>query len=139
MTDLTRLKELTEELAREVKNNICAGPLFKLLTQYFEEFETLVCIIRADKYVLYMNKATQDKIRSLGVNPSIYINAPCIGNLENNCPLKGNCPIDECKEQKKVVVRSNVKSPISNNIYDLVCLPLRYNGVSAVIEMWVEK
>ena len=77
MTDLTRLKALTEELALEVKNNIKAGPLFSLLTQYFDDFDTIICIMRIDKYVLYMNKAAIDRISSLGVDPQIYINAPC--------------------------------------------------------------
>ena len=139
MADLTYLKKLTKELNNEIRNNIESGPVFGMLKSYFDDFETLIVIIRvSDKKVLYMNKATCNKIISIGENPKHFINSPCIGLSMKNCPLKDACPIEECGKTKKVILRTNVKSPLSENRYHVVCLPLRYNGVSAVIEMWVD-
>ena len=137
MADLTNLKKLTHELSEEIKGNIHAGPLFGLLTSYFDTIDTYVTIIRNDKTVLYLNKAVRERIEELGLDPDDYIDGICIGS-KGKCGLVNNCPLEECIETKKIVVRHDVKSPITDIRYTVVCMPLIYNGVSAVVEMWTE-
>jgi len=137
MVDLNKLKELTYELAEEIQGNLHAGPLFGLLMSYFDTVNTYVSIIRNDKTVLYLNKAARERIEELGLDPDDYIDEVCVG-LRDQCGLVNNCPLEECIETKKIVVRHNIKSPITDIRYTVVCMPLVYNGVSAVVEMWTE-
>jgi len=137
MTDLTNLKLLTQELAEEIKGNFHAGPLFGLLSSYFDTIDTNIAMVRSDKVVLFLNKTTRKRLKELNIDPDKFINSPCIPSV-NNCGLSSNCPLEECVKKKKVITRIDVTSPCSDKHYTVVCLPLKYNGVSAVIEMWTE-
>ena len=137
MVDLSNLKKLTNELAEEIHGNIHAGPLFGLLTEYYDTIDTYVAVIKNDKTVLYLNKAARKRMEELGLNPDDYINEVCAG-LKEQCGLVNNCPLEECVKTKKIVVRHDAKSPVTDIRYTVVCMPLLYNGVSGVIEMWTE-
>ncbi len=139
MVDLSRLKQLEEELRLEVEGKLSNGPLLDILFTYFNTFDTYIVITDKKRNILFLNESIKDRISDLGHDPEKFIRAPCIGILTGECPLKDNCPVVKCMETKKVVVKKNTKSPMSDKIYDLVCMPLKYNGVSSVVEMWTEE
>jgi len=137
MTDLTKLKQLEEELRQEIEGNLKEGPLFGMLVSYFDKFGTYIAILKSDRTLIYLNKSARDRIKLCGTNPDDLINKPCMA-IGGECELSENCSLKECVNTKKVVSKVNVKGFLSDKRYNLVCLPLIYNGVSAVIEMWTE-
>lgn len=137
MTDLTKLKMLTEELAKEMSGENSNGQIFELLKQYFDGLESFVSILDKDGNVLYLNKCLSKRLRELGhQDANCYINKPVI-EIDPKKMIHQKT-VMKCIKTKKVTIQKGLKSKYSEKIYDLVCMPLKYDGVSGVIEIWEE-
>jgi len=137
MADLTKLKMLTEELEREMHGDSTNGHIFSLLMEYFDGIESFVSIIDRDGTVLYLNKYLRDRLKELGhQDANEYINKKVI-EIDPKRTIHQKT-VMKCIDTKKITVQRDVKSKYSNKIYDLICMPLKYNGVSGVIEIWEE-
>lgn len=135
--DLTFQRMLTEELAREV--SVDGGPYLRAIMGCLDRIETNVALIRSDKYVLFINNYAKEQIKKIGADPSEFEKSPCQFN-DFACNMMGNCPMEECIKKRGVIIRHNINSPIesSNNVYDLVCIPISHNGDLFAIELWVD-
>jgi len=137
MADLDYLKKLTEELAKEVDGNLYGGPLFGLMCDYFNTINSYISIVKSDGKILFLNNALIKRMKDLGYSDiKKYIGKTCV-EIDSSKSFHLDA-IKECAETAKVVVRRDIISKYSNETYDLVCLPLKYNGVLAIVEMWTK-
>ena len=137
MVDLTTLKQLTEEL-KKLENDVYNSPLFTMLTYYFNTINTRIIIFDNQKRGLFINKYGLDKFKEMGFDGTQLIGKKCPPNF---CPLYGDkCPNGQCIKTKKVVTRCDVDCPLPNSKerHHVTCIPLKYNGVSGVVEIWTE-
>jgi len=127
---------MMEQLALELKKTPEGGPLFHSFAKYFDTLDTCVAIVNTDKLVLFLNQSIRERFKEINQDSDKFIMAPCAG-IQGNCGLIHDCPLEESIKYNKIVTRCNVKSPLSDYMYNVTCMPLKYNGVSSVIEMWV--
>ena len=137
--DIIYLKQLTEELKEEVGNHK-GGPTVAYMASLLDKLNTASIMFAKDGYVLHINKYLKDRIiRLTDVSKEELLNYDknyCRAGL---CPFVGEtCPMRECAEKNKVVMKYNVKGTLTGTLYNLVCVPLRYNGSYAVVEFWIE-
>ena len=88
--------------------------------------------------IKFINIYGLKKFKELNIDGNQFLNKKCPEGL---CSLYGQkCPFHQCKKTKKVVTRCDVDCPFpdSNERHHITCIPLKYNGVSAVIEIWTE-
>ena len=138
MYDSTKLKILTDELRRELEGNLYGSPIFGMLQNYFNTIDTRIVIFDKNKKGLFINDYGLRKFEEMGFDGKKLIGMICPPNF---CPLYGEeCLHDKCLKTKKIITKCNVNCPLpgSNAKHHVTCLPLKNNGVSAVIEIWTE-
>ena len=134
---IKRLDNLFDQLAKEIKENPKGGPVFSMFRKYLNTLDSCVAIVTKDKELIFINQRIRERLIELGVDPDSMIYSPCLG-VQKGCGLINNCPLEQAIETNKIITRCNVDSPISDKKYHVTCMPLKHNGTSAVIEMWIE-
>jgi hypothetical protein len=140
MVDLTKLEKLTNELEEDIKGIYNSGLLYDFFRKYFDSIKNNIAIIRTiDKRVLFVNKYTKNQLKNLDIQRDKWDDVPCIGH-NGGCPIGlDNCPVQEVADTNKIIINFHIKGPETGNLYTLICMPLNYNSIKAVIEMWVEE
>ena len=128
MADLTKLKELTKELAEEIHDER-NGLVLSLVKMLLDNIDTYAMIIDSSHTVLYTNPSLKRymKCHNLDLPP----------NVRWFEIWKSDKPVDDnphCKAllNKKVIIQE-VISPITKIHYDVTVIPLIYDGVSGTI------
>ena len=133
---IKRLDNLFDKLAKEIKDDPKGGPIFSMYRTYLNTIDTCVAIVTRDKEVVFINQHIRERLIELGIDPDAMMYSPCLG-IQKGCGLINDCPVEKAIETNSIVTRCNVDSPISDKKYHVTCMPLKYNGTSAVIEIWV--
>ena len=136
MANLDGLKRLTKELAEEIHYEE-KGRVFKLMRLIFDNIESYVTIMNSDCGILYINPSAYSSFKE-NFNIDIHEGTNCkeIINLFSQDYCK-NCIAKMCMSQKKVL-NEIFESKKTGKKYWRTCIPLAYNGVSGVIEIWEE-
>ena len=134
--NLNKLKRLTKELAEEV-HYAEEGPIFKLVTLLLDNVTTFAVIVDNDKNLIWANKASINNASTAGINIESYYGQDCskIHLCNGECD---KCPVTKAVTSKKVHT-TFFECVVSHDIYDMICIPLIYDGVSGVIVMMGEK
>lgn len=128
MTNLDKLKDVTKELAEQLQYGQ-PGPLFSLVAMIMDNIRSPIAIIDKNYKVLYMNPVLKDELgRGDEIDHltcyQLYFNegVPCV-----------SCPVRKTLETRKVEVINYVD--VRGDEITTTCIPLIYNGVSAVIKI----
>jgi len=132
MVNLELLKQLTQELAEEIKLGK-NGNTFNSICSIFDNLESYVAIVNSDCKLIYLNPSAirNYKIRT---NMDIKIGDNCLKLLQDNKEFCLDCLSQRCKNQRKVLSEI-MTSPNTGIKYWRTCIPLIYNGTSGVIEI----
>jgi hypothetical protein len=131
MVDLDKLREITEELANEIHDEE-RGKIWDLVTLIFDNVDSPVCIFDNECNILYLNPRTIIGLGRVGQDGNEWI-----GKNAKDTDGCNNLDCDTCKI-KKVLCSRKVEtvtycSPYSDEKFNMVCIPLIYNGTSGVI------
>ena len=130
MTNLAELKRITRELAEEVAYEE-RGPIFKLVTLVLDKIKSYAAIIGNNHKLIWVNQtaAKQANTHHIDIRSLYGINCKTLNLCSGEC---GDCPVTKSLKTKEVVT-SEFKCVKSNDIYNMVCIPLVHNGTSGVI------
>jgi len=137
---ISEIEEITKNLLTGIEHPFDSNGVLKMLEDYFDTIDTCIAIVRDDYQCIFMNKhAIEQMEKSTKFVKSDFVGKPCLG-IQAICPLKDRCKSDKVWDNTKrsqVRVYKNIKSGISDNMYDVVISPLKFNGIKAIIEIWV--
>jgi len=130
LVDLESLRELTQELAEEVKEHD-KGPFWNLITLILDRIDSYVAILSNSKELLWVNKSLICHCNDLNIDIESLIGQDCrkLGFCEELCD---KCPVYLAKKRKQVVMKPYTCN-LSKDTKKLICIPLVYNGVSGII------
>jgi len=135
---LKRLEVLTEELSNSIDNPTHPHQVFRCMCNFFDTLNVCVAIVREDKTVIFLNNRLIERLKKCtNIDTSDLIFKKCSG-INNKCPLQNHCD-NIWSDKSKINIFNDIKSPWSGEIFDVVILPLRVNGVCAIIEIWSSK
>lgn len=132
MTNLRSLKKITKELANEVLKDD-SGPMFQLMTLFFDNIKTPVSIITPDYKLLYMNPIKK-KMCLKKMKKGIDYCYKLFFNRKKACTY---CPVRKTIRSRSVSTYSYDNGDGSK--VKTTCIPLIYNGVSAVVQIQQEE
>ena len=125
------LKEITYRIANEIRYKEL-GPAFKFLQLILNNVRDPAFVISSKSMkILYANKAAK-KIVKEKLGKTNIVGKPCY-HIFNRDKMCEDCLVFESIKEKKVMTRI-IQTP-NHNPYVCTCIPLIYNGVSAVIEI----
>ena len=127
--NLINLKSLTEELATEIYNRD-EGNAFNFCKLIFDNLRTYVAIINLDNTVQYINPSLHFLLSSLKMD--VKVGDEWFSKAWNLKTPPKNHPAKEAFETRKVV-SDVIVSPISNTKYEVIAIPLIFNGISGSI------
>ena len=134
VVDLTRLDDLTNELAQEIHTNK-GGHILDLLKFIFDKIDTQIMIIDEDDRILFNNLATIEHFKKHSLNYNTGIKWYEAWNIDK-CPETGeplsNVPHKIAMEKRKVITRE-FTSPFTGFKCRIIAIPLLYNGISGTI------
>ena len=138
---IPELEVLTKNLLTGIEHPFDSNGILKMLEDYFDTMDTCIAIVRDDYQCIFMNKYAIERMEGFTkYKKDAFVGKPCLG-IQASCPLKDKCNSDivwEDTNTPQIRLYKNVTSAISDNIYDVIISPLKFNGTKAIIEMWVE-
>jgi len=126
----SNLKKLTFRLATEIKFQEL-GPEFLMLKLILDNIRDPVFIISLNLEILFANSAAKKLIKK-SLKVSNIVGKTCY-TLFNRNDVCDSSPVVESIKAKKVITKE-ITNPDGNK-WVSTCIPLVYNGVSAVIEI----
>ena len=131
MVDLSKLKEITEEIAREIKDEE-NGKILSFLKLILDNIDTLSLITDKDSKILYFNKAESDYFKRFGI--TLHVGNFLYKDILGMDTSPDWCPIKKCIREKDVVtVEVDGKGPRKGHKFYITAIPLIFNGVSGAI------
>lgn len=133
---------LTDNFESEIDIGGGGGLIFTCLTSFFDKLSNVaISIVRDDKIVLYLNKFAKQQITKSGFNPYEFIGEKCIGErIGWECPAKDKCTKNKIwSAGRRAVLFRDIKGPCSDESYTLLLLPLKFDGVRAIVELWFKQ
>ena len=130
MVELDNLKKLTAYLALELENKDYFH-IMDLLGIIFNQINTLILVIDKNDKVIYMNKKMTQYFRQNKCDVKI-------GDVWYKFWGMKKPPIDyPAKEaiKKKTIIKKQMTSPVTNTTFDIIAIPLIYDGVSGTINI----
>lgn len=124
MVDLSRLTEITHELAEDIKNRKF-GDCLRFVTFLLDNIDTHIVILDEDCKVIFANKFARDNIKIDYLNKTPRELGMC---KSFDCKV---CPFSSSMAGKKVISRTFTSK--TGKKMRMLCLPLLYNGSSGVI------
>lgn len=140
MADLDNLKKLTFQLAdvtRELAEDIVEkddGKIWKLFTLVFDNVQSSVVIVSPDLRVLYANPYAKSEALKKA-NVTIHEGGKCYKEF---WALKKACKFCSVKRaiSKRQIITGRETSTWSGSVFEVTCVPLLHNGVSAVLILY---
>ena len=131
MVDLSKLKEITEEIAREIKSKE-NGEIFKLLTLIFDNIDTLAIMVDEKSRILYVNKAEQDYLKQFNIRLSkghfLYKDLLGVDQSPDWCPIK-----KALETRQIVIIEKDGEGPRVGHKFTITAIPLLYDGVAGAV------
>lgn len=131
---VNNLRRLTQELAEEIRYEEY-GQAFKFMRLIFDNIESYITIMDSNCKILYINPSAIKSAKDL-LNVDLHVGSNCkdIINIINPIHCK-DCLARACINKRKVLneIFGSIKT---GKKYWRTCIPLAYNGISGVIEIW---
>jgi len=134
MVDLSRLKELTTELAIQVRILGEHTELIELLELIFDNIQSIIFIIDNNDNIVSMNNAASVHASECGANIEVGDKWYKMWKLSDPPPIY---PSKRAIETRRILT-SIQKSPVSDKTFFVTVIPLIYNGVSGTINICEE-
>lgn len=125
---INNLKRLTKELAEEIKNEEY-GRMFDFCKLIFSNLNTYVIIIGLDEKIKYMNPSLSKYLKS--VDSDLKVGDIWYKNWDSKSIPKDHPSCEALKT--RTVVHKKLEYPKLKSTYDVIAIPLIYNGISGTI------
>lgn len=132
---LKKLREITKELAEEIRDDCDAeDSLFNLVTTIFDFLPVICEIVTPDHQIVYINNYTKERIKMYS-GKDAKVGETCyesIWGLDKPCE---NCPVVSALDDGVIKVQewSPPKNPDHKYQGEVITIPLRWNGTSAIL------
>lgn len=115
---------------------IAKYPFLETLFIFLDHLDTYTLLTDCSDRVIYANKSLLSYLESIDLDIDPKSSKKWWKQLGwNNNPSNKNLITQECINTKKVI-HHKVKSQIFKDLeYDVMCIPLKYNGVAAVLSI----
>lgn len=134
---INRLRELTTELAKEIKHGDGDGEVLNFLEIIFDHIEgTYIEVVTYEYKLLYVNPWGKEQLKDLLDLEIVEDKEYCykkMWNRDTPCPW---CPVEKAIDERRIIHLRQlaIDNPISTNYeYCITVIPLLYNGVSGAI------
>ena len=130
---LEKLRRSTHNLAIEVKKNT-HGPAWDIVTLLLDNVKSPSAILNTNHEIVFINKSTKNIMRANGIKVKDIIGKHA--RETGLCPQVdcSDCPVNKVLHEKKVST-IKYKGPLDKRAYEMICIPLVYNGISGVITL----
>jgi hypothetical protein len=137
MVELESLRRITHELAMDLREEEIRADTshsvftLKTLQVVLDNLDELAAIVNTKDETILINKKFKEDLERLGFKYKMYDKwYTLIGFKEK--PLYN--PINKAVQTRDIIIEEWI-SPQTNKKYRTVCIPLIYNGVSAVLAL----
>jgi len=115
---------------------ISKHPFMDTLFIFLDHLETFAMITEPDDSVIYVNQPMIDWLNKLGASFDLKSKKPWWEQIgwATNPSDKGICT-QECMQKRKVINHYVPSRYIDGLRYEVMCIPLKYNGVAAVLSL----
>lgn len=128
MIDLRKLRRLTHELVDEINEG--GGPVLDLIVLILDSVDQIAVIMDKEANLIYANSYAHNFINDLGIELEYEKNwYKQLYNLDESPTW---CPVKKTLENK-TVSKVHIHSPLTDIDWEVICIPLAYNGISGVI------
>jgi len=125
------LKQITNALASELHTHEY-GPAFAFITFIFNKIDNCVAILDEHQKMIFVNDASVKLAKECGEDATSYIGKSCTEIKKCGGMVCESCPVKQVLTTRRVT-STPIKSSYDKQQRTLVCIPLLYDGVSAVI------
>lgn len=143
-SNIPKIEELTQKITLDLKHQleIGEGKILECMKHFADTIDIIIVFVVKNngKYeTLYINKFGKDLLEKSGYNRDMFDGKLCLGyNKKLRCPMKEDCAAEQVwKSDVNYIFRRGVVGPITSGCYDVLLLPLKFNGTKAVIEYWI--
>ena len=129
---IDRLELLSAGLTKKETYRSFLDPLFAFL----DHLESYAAITDTNDRLIYLNPSFKTYLYNIDINYNLDDPLPWweeFGWSDN--PSDKDLITKECINKRKVVNHSIKSRVIKDVVYDIVCIPLKYNGVAAVLSI----
>jgi len=111
-------------------------PFLETLFIFLDHLDTFTLITDRDDRVIYANKKLIDWVEKLGEKFDPKSNKRWWEQLGWDCnPSDKDLTTQECIQKRKVINHTIPSRLVKGLKYEVMCIPLRYNGVAAVLSL----
>ncbi|MBE3094743.1 MAG: hypothetical protein IMZ52_06890 [Actinobacteria bacterium] len=129
---INNLDRITKEVALEIEHGSSEG-ILQLVELILDKLDTFGLIIKNDGKIIYVNKSLIAYLK--GCNLTANIGDNVYNSLLGQEIAPEWCPVKKAIESRKIIF-DIFTSPKTGNKYRTICIPLLYDGVSAVIDFF---
>jgi len=137
MTNLeNRIKKLEEISKKLNKYEKPKYPFLDTLFVFLDHLETATLITDCDDNIIHANKGLLDYLDTLDIKLDLDSNVSWWKQFGWECnPSTKNLITQECIDKKRVVSHDVPSRLVDGLVYKVMCIPLKYNGVAAVLSI----
>lgn len=132
---LQRLKEITKELAEDIRDDsIGDDSLFNIITTILDFLPVLCKIVTPEHELIYINDYTKKHLKKLG-GPDVKLGDICYATIWGRKEPCETCPLASALETG-IIESQEWNSPEYSKYHysgKLMTIPLKWNGTSAVL------